>query len=147
MYFSSTDEQEAREFEKIWEAMTSDEQVKENKRLKIWGRDLIVPRSTAKVARFDFMELCGSPKSAADYIEVCKRFHTIFVDNVPSMGLHQRDLARRFITFIDSVYESKSKLIVSSDGPILRIFSGDAKQGSPTDAAMRSLMDDLVRRN
>ncbi|KDN45597.1 hypothetical protein K437DRAFT_235752 [Tilletiaria anomala UBC 951] len=143
VYFDGNAQEDHSEFEKIWTALTSDEQIKENRRLQIWGRDLIVPQSTSRIARFTFTELCGSPKAAADYIEICRRFHTIFIDQVPRMGLHQRDLARRFITFIDSVYESKSKLILSSEGPILQIFSADASAGKPTEGAMRSLMDDL----
>ena len=39
--------------------------------------------------------------SAADYIEITKNFGTIFVVDVPKMGLGQKDMARRFITFID----------------------------------------------
>ncbi len=146
VYFSSERHEDLREYEKIWAAMTEEEAVVENRKLKIWGRNLLVPQSTSKVARFTFMQLCGSPKSAADYIEICRRFHTVFIDEVPRMGVNQRDLARRFITFIDSVYESKTKLIVNSEVPILHIFSADAKDGKPTEGAMRSLMDDLVSR-
>lgn len=39
--------------------------------------------------------------SAADYLEITKNFGTIFVMDVPKMGLSQKDMARRFITFID----------------------------------------------
>ena len=144
VYFSSREEADQREFRKIWEAMTESGSITENRQLSIWGRNVTVPLSTHRVARFTFRQLCGSPKSAADYIEICKRFHTIFIEDVPRMGLHQRDLARRFITFIDSVYESKTKLIVSSEVPILQIFRADAKEDKPTEGAMRSLMDDLV---
>nr|CDI50960.1 afg1-like atpase [Melanopsichium pennsylvanicum 4] len=61
------------------------------------------------------------------------------------MGLNQRDLARRFITFIDAAYESKTKLLASSQVPILQIFSGDAGKNEIKSTAdqMRSLMDDL----
>jgi protein AFG1 len=53
------------------------------------------------MAKFDFEDLCGQPLSAADYIEITNKFSTIFVLNIPKMGLNQKDLARRFITFID----------------------------------------------
>ncbi|SPO20606.1 related to AFG1 - ATPase family gene [Ustilago trichophora] len=146
VYFSPLNDANTREFEKLFEAMTSTnphDPVVENRPLKIWGRTLHVPQSTQKVARFTFDELCGRPRSAADYIEICNNFTTIFVDSVPKMGLNQRDLARRFITFIDAAYESKTKLLASSEVPILQIFSGDAGKAKPTADQMRALMDDL----
>ncbi|SPO19694.1 related to AFG1 - ATPase family gene [Ustilago trichophora] len=146
VYFSPLDDANTREFDKLFEAMTSTnphDPVVENRPLKIWGRTLHVPQSTQKVARFTFDELCGRPRSAADYIEICNNFTTIFVDAVPKMGLNQRDLARRFITFIDAAYESKTKLLASSEVPILQIFSGDAGKAKPTADQMRALMDDL----
>lgn len=60
------------------------------------------------------------------------------------MGLHQRDLARRFITFIDAAYESKVKILTTSEVPILQIFAGGEEEKGPTKDQMRSLMDDLV---
>ena len=35
-------------------------------------------------------------------------FGTVFVENVPHMGLSERDQARRFITFIDGMSPSGS---------------------------------------
>lgn len=145
VYFSPLDQANVLEFNKLFEAITNDpnDPLVEDRPLKIWGRTLKVPKSTQKVARFTFDELCGSPKSAADYIEICNNFTTIFVDSVPQMGLHQRDLARRFITFIDAAYENKTKLFASSEVPILQIFSGDSGKEKATKDQMRALMDDL----
>lgn len=72
--------------------------------LNIWGRKLRIPESAGTTARFSFQELCGKPLSAADYIEVTRTFETIFVTDIPSMTLSQKDMARRFITFIDGAF-------------------------------------------
>lgn len=72
-----------------------------NRKLSTWGRTIIVPESSSTVAKFHFDELCGMPLSAADYLEIVKHFKTIFILDVPKMGLNQKDKARRFITFID----------------------------------------------
>lgn len=74
---------------------------------KIWGRDIKVPLASGRAAKFTFKELCESPLSAADYLELCRRYKAFVVTDVPTMDYKTRDLARRFITFIDAVYESR----------------------------------------
>ena len=32
---------------------------------------------------FSFMDLCGKPVAAADYIALCERFHTLILKGVP----------------------------------------------------------------
>ena len=91
VYFSPLDDANLQEMDKLWDATTSDphDPPIEGRQLDIWGRKLEVPLSTRRAARFDFMQLCGSPKSAADYIEVCRAFGTLFIDRIPRMGIHQ----------------------------------------------------------
>lgn len=85
-----------------------EEEVRHDRELDIWGRKLRVPKSTSKVAMFEFEELCGRPLSAADYLEVTKQFPTVFVTEVPRMGLGEKDKARRFITFVDGAFSRSS---------------------------------------
>ncbi|EAU84331.2 AFG1 family mitochondrial ATPase [Coprinopsis cinerea okayama7 len=118
-----------------------------NRKIITWGRELVVPESTSKVAKFEFEDLCNQPLSAADYLEITKNFSTIFILNIPKMGLDKKDLARRFITFIDACYESKTKLFVTSEVPVYQVFSDDPNESLPghhhMNDHMRSVMDDL----
>ena len=57
---------------------------------------MVVPESTSNVAKFPFMDLCGKPFSAADYLEITKQFKTVFLLDVPKMSLPQKDLVRVF---------------------------------------------------
>ncbi|KAI5118026.1 hypothetical protein M0805_004891 [Coniferiporia weirii] len=114
-----------------------------DRRLKIWGRSLHIPECSSHVAKFTFDELCGHPLSAADYLEVTKTFHTVFVTDVPKMNLGQKDKARRFITFIDACYESRTKLFTTSEVPIFQIFSDDSEGAKSMTDHQRSVMDDL----
>lgn len=43
------------------------------------------------MARFKFDDLCNKPLSAADYLEVTGQFGTVFVEDVPKMGLGEKD--------------------------------------------------------
>lgn len=56
---------------------------------------------------FTFSELFEEPKSAADYIKICESFPKIFIKNIPKITFEKRNEIRRFITFIDQVYELK----------------------------------------
>ncbi|KAA1473449.1 AFG1-like ATPase [Dentipellis sp. KUC8613] len=134
------------ELSKLFDALTQgdpSDPVVEGRTLSIWGRDLVVPKSTREVAMFGFDDLCSRPLSAADYIEVTTQFGTVFVTDVKKMGLGDKDKARRFITFIDACYESKTKLFVSSEVPIFQIFADDEASKGEVSDHMRSMMDDL----
>lgn len=82
---------------------------------RVWGRDIEVPKASGRAAWFTFDELIGRAKSAADYLELCKSYDAFVVTEVPGMTYRERDLARRFITFIDAVYESHVRYILSID--------------------------------
>lgn len=73
----------------------------------VWGREITVPQASGRAARFTFEELLGRATGAADYLELVKHYDSFIVTGVPAMTLNQRDLARRFITFVDAVYEGK----------------------------------------
>ena len=47
------------------------------------------------------------PLSAADYVELCRHFDTVFMQDLPRMTLETRSEARRFITMIDTFYDHK----------------------------------------
>ena len=96
VYYHPLNEENRREIDKIWAAYTSDpaDPVVFNRKLETWGRVLLVPESTSAVAKFNFMDLCGKPLSAADYLEITKNFGTIFLLDVPKMGLDKKDLVR-----------------------------------------------------
>jgi peroxisome-assembly ATPase len=86
--------------------------------LELWGRKyssskytinhrLAVPAVLGQCAKFTFHDLCGLPLGSADYLELCRRYGAFIVTDVPRMSFREKDLARRFIVFIDAVYESK----------------------------------------
>lgn len=73
----------------------------------VWGREIEVPKASGKAAMFTFQELIGRATGAADYLELMRSYHAFIITDVPGMTHRQRDWARRFITFIDAVYESR----------------------------------------
>ncbi len=88
--------------------------------LTVQGRCISVRRAARKdaIALFSFHELCDRPLGSADYITIAKRFHTIFIEDIPKLHiLENRDLVRRLITLIDALYDNRVKLVVSIKTP------------------------------
>lgn len=88
----------------------------------VWGRDVIVPLASGKAAKYTFEELIGRATGAADYIELMRSYEAFVVTDVPGMTIRQRDWARRFITFIDAVYESHAKIVLTTAVPLSQLF-------------------------
>ena len=89
------------------------------------GRHVHVPRSNDNCAWFDFDDLCDRPLGAADYLSVCERYKVLIVDNVPQLDASRFNEARRFVTLIDAIYESKTRLILASQKvPLYDLFVG-----------------------
>ena len=51
-----------------------------------------MPQAAGGVARFGFLDLCGHPLGAADYMALARRFHTVFVTSIPAMSMQVCDL-------------------------------------------------------
>lgn len=82
--------------------------------LKVGSRSIQVPRAAGGIAYFSFADLCDTPKGASDYLAIATSFHTVFVVDIPQMNSSHNEMARRFITLIDILYEQKVKLIARS---------------------------------
>jgi cell division protein ZapE len=96
--------------------------------LRVKGRDVAVPQAAAGVARFAFADLCEAPLGAGDYIAIARAFNTLVVDGIPALRPEQRDVARRLILLVDTLYDHRVNLIVSAatePAGLYRATSGD----------------------
>lgn len=66
----------------------------------IEGRNYEVANARNGVAMFDFANLAEDYLGAADFIAICRNFHTVFLKNVPIITMDDRNSARRFILFV-----------------------------------------------
>jgi cell division protein ZapE len=73
---------------------------------------------------FTFKELCDGPRGQADYIEIARCYHTVFLSDVPVLGVESENQARRFITLVDEFYDRAVKLIISAEQPVTAIYRG-----------------------
>ncbi|CAI8166874.1 MAG: Cell division protein ZapE [Pseudidiomarina mangrovi] len=72
---------------------------------------------------FSFEAICGGPRSQNDYIELAQLYHAVLISDVPALGAHNDDAARRFIALVDEFYERKVKLILSAALPLEQLYA------------------------
>jgi cell division protein ZapE len=82
--------------------------------LNVKGRVLRVPAAAMGLARFTFAELCEQPLGVVDYLVLTQQFHTLFLDAIPVLAAERRDVARRFVNLIDTLYDARVGLIASA---------------------------------
>ncbi|MCJ1294925.1 hypothetical protein MMC34_006485 [Xylographa carneopallida] len=86
--------------------------------LRVYGRELLIPRVLDGVTMWTFSELCTTYLGPADYISIAANFHTLVLIDVPILTLLHKNEARRLITLLDALYEARCKLIIRAEaGP------------------------------
>lgn len=102
--------------------------------LEFSGRSLEVDMAAGPVCRFDFNSLCGKPLGPNDYLALARRFPVVLIEGIPCMGQDEANLARRFITMIDALYDNGNLLFASAEAPPDALFT----QGEGSDAFART---------
>lgn len=113
LYFTPADGRAKAEMDRVWAELTGG-QPGAPVALDVKGRKLKVPQAAMGVARFPFADLCEQPLGTVDYLALAHKFHTVMIDSIPVLAPAQRDVARRFVNLIDTLYDGRVGLIVSA---------------------------------
>lgn len=76
------------------------------------------------VVWFRFADLCEAPLWARDYLEIARRYHTVFVSDIPRMDEGKDDAAKRFMHLIDAFYDHSVKLVATARDTPENLYSG-----------------------
>ncbi|MFU0506176.1 cell division protein ZapE [Pseudaminobacter sp. NGMCC 1.201702] len=114
VYVTPLGESAERQMDTAWKAMTHGKAALPTT-LTVKGRQIAVPIAAGEVARFSFADLCEKPLGARDYLAIAARFSTIFLDRVPVLAEGKRNEAKRFILLIDTLYDQRTRLVVSAE--------------------------------
>lgn len=93
--------------------------------ITISHRPLPILRCAQGVVAVSFAVLCEEARSSQDYIELSRRYHTVFIHNVSVMGRSQESTARRFLALVDEFYERHVKLIISAQCAMDTLYQGE----------------------
>lgn len=96
--------------------------------IDINGRRIPALALSAGVAWFEFRALCEGPRSAADYIEIARDFHTVLISGVPRFDAGNEEAARRFVYLIDELYDRHVNVLLSAEADALSLYSGHRLQ-------------------
>ena len=112
-----------RQIERLWGELARGAEERARS-LQLAGRVLDASRTAGGIARFSFAELCERPLGAHDYIAIGEAFHTVMVTGVPRLDKANHNEARRFTILIDTLYDRRTRLIVSAETPPEGIYVG-----------------------
>lgn len=82
--------------------------------ITLFGRRIRALRHAPGVIWFDFMAICGGPRGQADYLEIAREYHTVFISDIPQLAPAQASEARRFTWLVDVFYDHRVKLVASA---------------------------------
>lgn len=106
----------------------------------IEGRPVAVVREGCGVLWCDFAALCAGPRSADDYIEIAREYHTVILSGVPLLDSASDDEARRLIALVDEFYDRNVKLIVSAAASPPGLYRGE-RLGAPFGRTVSRLIE------
>lgn len=86
------------------------------------GRSIGVSKAAKKTAEFTFKELCDEAKGSSDYQAIAMNYKTVILRGVPQMDMVRRDLLRRFILLIDTLYFHHRNVVVQADVSLDDLF-------------------------
>ena len=108
----------------IWQRLTR-HTTPQTENLHVQGRSIDI-LAAGGTARANFDELCEIALGAADYLAIAGHFSTLILEHVPIMTADRRNAAKRFVMFVDALYEANTNLVISADAePDLLYPDGD----------------------
>lgn len=112
--------------------------------MRVYGRNVLIPRAHHGVTSWTFTELCASNLGPADYVTLASTYHTLLLTDVPVLTLLHKNEARRLITLLDALYEARCKLLVSASAGPDDLFFPEEKTNSSSASVDARNADDAV---
>ena len=121
-------EQDAR-----WHAFVGSSTVLENHVLPThYARTLSIPlhvqTPTRTLCRFSFSHMFDNAlptKSNSDFQVLCKHYDVVFLDELPLLASLKHDEVRRFINFVDQLYDANRELYIYGEFSLDRVMRVD----------------------
>ncbi len=123
VYFSPLNPDTYRRADDLFQNLTDGDEADEDL-VTVKGRTIQVPSAAKGVARFSFPQLCERPLGAEDYLAIAKKYHTVFLENIPHLGYDRRNEAKRLMTLVDVLYDNHRNLVITADEFPQKLYTG-----------------------
>lgn len=110
------------QLETIFNTINQNNKSYENTQIEICQREISCVKYGTEIIWLDFAVICGNMRSQLDYLEMVQKFKWFIISNIPLLTIDKKDFARRFTWLIDILYDSNSKLALSTSVPIKEIY-------------------------
>ncbi|MFN5588576.1 MAG: cell division protein ZapE [Holosporales bacterium] len=90
--------------------------------INVQGREIRINEACDTTAYLHFRDVCGLPLGSGDYIALATRFKTIVLEGIPLFTDKNPDEAKRFMLFIDALYEAKTELFCTAAASPERLY-------------------------
>lgn len=107
----------------IFDAINLDNHSTSHTAIEICQRELPYIKQGSDIIWFDFAVICGDMRSQLDYLELVQKFKWFIISDIPLLTIDKKNFARRFTWLIDILYDSNSKLALSTTVPLRDIYS------------------------
>jgi cell division protein ZapE len=91
--------------------------------IEILGRKIQTIKYADQTIWFDFIALCGIPRSQNDYLELIKHYRTWLISDIPTISERQDFLITNFIHLIDILYDARVRLVVSAAASVTNLYT------------------------
>ncbi len=96
--------------------------VQHHAELTLQNRQVLTVAYGERAVWFDFNSLCNMPRSQLDYLEIARRFDTVFVSNIPILKPDDTVHVILFIHLVDVMYDQGVHLIISAAAPAKNLY-------------------------
>ncbi len=91
--------------------------------ISINERLIRIKKQAHDVIWFNFEDICHIPRSQHDYLEIAKKYKTVFISDIPVIPENARDTICLFISLVDVLYDAKVKLVISAAESVPELYS------------------------
>lgn len=95
---------------------------RKNVSLTINGRSIRTELCAEDTVWFSFAELCKTRRSRFDYLEIAREYSVVIVTGIEAMSDGADDVARRFVSLIDVLYDHRVKLICTAEVGVHELY-------------------------
>jgi cell division protein ZapE len=120
-WFSPNDPDNRAAFDSLWRDLLG-AQVQGEAVVEVLGRQERFDHTAGGLLRVTFEEACVHPRGPEDYLALARRFHTVFLEDVPRLRPERRNEARRLATLVDALYEARGRLVVLAESEPASIY-------------------------